>query len=95
MGTFLVLGCDGESRQRRNRLGRHAWRPAEPEPTMRFGVVWDGLVVDSGKVKSGQSLSHLLDPAGIGPGQIATGRQQPQDMGRAVHESRTPLVARL
>ena len=46
--------------------------PPLPEPTYRFGVVWDSLVVDSGQVKSGQSLSHLLDPAGIGPGKVAT-----------------------
>ena len=46
--------------------------PPVPEPTYRFGVVWDSLVVDSGQVKSGQSLSHLLDPAGIGPGKVAT-----------------------
>ena len=46
--------------------------PPVPEPTYRFGVVWDSLVVDSGLVKSGQSLSHLLDPAGIGPGKVAT-----------------------
>ena len=41
-------------------------KPPVPEPTYRFGVGWDSLVVDSGQVKSGQSLSHLLDPAGIG-----------------------------
>ena len=46
--------------------------PPLPEPTYRFGVVWDSLVVDSGQVKSGQSLTHLLDPAGIGPGKVAT-----------------------
>ena len=46
--------------------------PPEPEPLRRFGVVWEDLVVDSGKVASGQSLSHLLDPTGLGPGAIAT-----------------------
>ena len=47
-------------------------KPPVPEPTYRFGVGWDSLVVDSGQVKSGQSLSHLLDPAGIGPGKVAS-----------------------
>ena len=46
--------------------------PPEPEPLRRFGVVWEDLLVDSGKVASGQSLSHLLDPTGLGPGAIAT-----------------------
>ena len=52
-------------------LGRFT-APSVPDPTYRFGVVWDSLVVDSGQVKSGQSLSHLLEPAGIGPGKVAT-----------------------
>ena len=44
----------------------------EPEPKIRFGLFWDSLSVDSGIVKSGQTLSHLLDPWGITPGQVAT-----------------------
>ena len=73
IGAFLVLGCGGGSGSARGSSGGGLFSaPAEPEPTMRFGVVWDDLVVDSGKVTSGQSLSHLLDPAGIGPGRIAT-----------------------
>ena len=44
----------------------------EPEPRMRFGLYWDSLSVDSGSIKSGQTLSHLLDPYGITPGQVAT-----------------------
>lgn len=44
----------------------------EPEPLMRFGLFWDSLNVDSGVVKSGQTLSHLLDPYGITPGQVTT-----------------------
>ena len=73
MGTFLVLGCGGGFGGAEGSSGGGLFGAApEPEPTMRFGVVWDSLVVDSGKVKSGQSLSHLLDPAGIGPGRVAT-----------------------
>ena len=73
VGAFLVLGCGGDSDGAGGSSGGGMFSaPAEPEPTMRFGVVWDDLVVDSGKVKSGQSLSHLLDPAGIGPGRVAT-----------------------
>ena len=34
----------------------------EPEPRMRFGLYWDSLNIDSGSIKSGQTLSHLLDP---------------------------------
>ncbi len=44
----------------------------EPEPKIRFGLFWDSLSVDSGVVNSGQTLSHLLDPWGITPGQVAT-----------------------
>ena len=73
MGTFLVLGCGGGFGGAEGSSGGGLFGAApEPEPTMRFGVVWDSLVVDSGKVKTGQSLSHLLDPAGIGPGRVAT-----------------------
>ena len=44
----------------------------EPEPRIRFGLFWDSLSVDSGSLKSGQTLSHLLDPYGISPGKVAT-----------------------
>lgn len=43
-----------------------------PEPTIRFGLNWDSLIVDSGAIKSGQTLSHLLDDYGITPGKVAT-----------------------
>lgn len=43
-----------------------------PEPMIRFGLYWDSLIVDSGSIKSGQTLSHLLDDYGIGPGKVAT-----------------------
>ncbi|MDA0904545.1 MAG: peptidoglycan DD-metalloendopeptidase family protein [Bacteroidetes bacterium] len=67
----IASGC-GEGQGPHGSATGGAFRAvAEPEPTMRFGVVWDDLLVDSGEVKSGQSLSHILDPAGIGPGRIA------------------------
>ncbi len=37
----------------------------EKEPVIRFGLNWDEVVADSGVVTSGQSLSHLLNPAGV------------------------------
>ena len=43
-----------------------------PDPEIRFGVIWDSLVVDSGLVKDGQSLSHILDAYKFGPGKVAT-----------------------
>ena len=43
-----------------------------PDPEIRFGIVWDSLVVDSGIVQDGQSLSHILDPYRFGPGKVAT-----------------------
>ena len=42
------------------------------QPDKRFGVDWEFVRVDSGEVKSGQSLSHLLDGTGLGQGKIAT-----------------------
>ena len=47
----------------------------EPEapphvPIERFGVVWEGLEVDSGTVQPGHSLSHILGPAGVSAGAI-------------------------
>lgn len=47
----------------------------EPEapphvPSERFGVVWEGLEVDSGTVQPGHSLSHILGPAGVSAGAI-------------------------
>ena len=71
--ALWIIGCgDGEGGALGSGNGSMFSAPKEPEPTMRFGVVWDDLLVDSGEVKSGHSLSHILDPAGIGPGRIAT-----------------------
>tara|TARA_B100000989_G_scaffold26300_1_gene16993 strand:+ start:1113 stop:2402 length:1290 start_codon:yes stop_codon:yes gene_type:complete len=70
MTAALAVGCaggyDGSS------AGGVFSNSASTNPKMRFGVLWEDMLVDSGRVKSGQSLSHLLDPAGIGPGRIAT-----------------------
>ena len=66
----LAWGCGGVAPESPGKVSVPA--PQEPEPIRRFGVVWEDLVVDSGRVSSGESLSHLLDPAGIGPGRIAT-----------------------
>lgn len=66
----LAWGCGGVAPESPGKVSVSA--PQEPEPIRRFGVVWEDLVVDSGRVSSGESLSHLLDPAGIGPGRIAT-----------------------
>ena len=71
-GIALVIGGCGDAELGSNGLGGMFQAAPEPEPVKRFGVIWEDLVVDSGKVESGQSLSHLLDPAGIGPGKIAT-----------------------
>ena len=72
LGTSLVIvGCD-DSRFSSNGLGGMFQSAPEPEPVMRFGVLWENFVVDSGKVQPGESLSHLLDPTGIGPGKVAT-----------------------
>ncbi len=39
-------------------------------PAQRFGLIWSAFEVDSGTVRSGQSLSHLLSPAGLSQAQI-------------------------
>ena len=72
VGIALVIGGCGDAELGSNGLGGMFQAAPEPEPVRRFGVIWEDLVVDSGKVESGQSLSHLLDPAGIGPGKVAT-----------------------
>ena len=45
--------------------------PEPQAPKERFGIIWGDFLVDSGEVKSGQSLSHLLSPAGLSAGAIA------------------------
>lgn len=73
LGVAVTLaGCDNMTLSGEGGLGAGFRSTPEPEPKVRFGVVWENLVVDSGEVGVGQSLSHLLDPAGVSPGKIAT-----------------------
>ncbi len=65
--AFLALSCGevDESQQTAEN------RPAIPaEPIERFGLLWETFEVDSGVVASGQSLSHILSPAGMSAGEI-------------------------
>lgn len=65
--AFLALSCGevDESQQTAEN------RPAIPaEPIERFGLLWETFEVDSGVVASGQSLSHILSPAGMSVGEI-------------------------
>ena len=65
---FTLAGCaNNESND-----GDERGLSQVPSPVIRFGLAWDSLVVDSGIVKDGQSLSHILDPYRFGPGNVAT-----------------------
>jgi len=67
---FFVKGCDKDLT---GSLEISTQQPEPiPDPVIRFGIVWDSLSVDSGIINSGQTLSHLLDPYGLGPGKIVT-----------------------
>lgn len=55
------------------------------KPAERFGLVWDAFALDSGTVKRGQSLSHLLSPAGLSQaeiGEVALSSQSVYDVRR-------------
>jgi murein DD-endopeptidase MepM/ murein hydrolase activator NlpD len=65
---FTLAGCANNESNDGNELGRSQ----VPSPVIRFGLAWDSLVVDSGIVIDGQSLSHILDPYRFGPGKVAT-----------------------
>jgi murein DD-endopeptidase MepM/ murein hydrolase activator NlpD len=71
---FALLGClnDETNKQNVRNNGDFVGPHQVPDPEIRFGVVWDQLVVDSGRVKEGQSLSHILDPYKFGSGKVAT-----------------------
>ena len=64
---FLAMGCGlaPESREAANNEPAVADKPLE-----RFGLLWEAFDVDSGVVASGQSLSHILSPAGMTAGEI-------------------------
>lgn len=64
---FLAMGCGlaPESREAANNEPAVADKPLE-----RFGLLWEVFDVDSGVVASGQSLSHILSPAGMTAGEI-------------------------
>jgi len=67
--SLLLAGC-GESQP--EHASKNPPTPIATEPLERFGVVWEGLSIDSGVVASGQSLSHLLGPAGLSAATIQT-----------------------
>ena len=73
IGATLIWGllsCGGPSEQVQEDLVSII--PPEPvDPIIRFGLDWETFAIDSGRVASGQSLSHVLDPTGIGAGAIA------------------------
>ena len=71
---FALSGClnDETNKQNGRNNGDFIGPHQVPDPEMRFGVVWEGLVVDSGRVKEGQSLSHILDAYKFGSGKVAT-----------------------
>ena len=71
---FALSGClnDETNTQNGHNNGDFIGPHQVPDPEIRFGVVWDRLVVDSGRVKEGQSLSHILDAYKFGSGKVAT-----------------------
>lgn len=74
VSLLMVWSCGDKPGVQQNAPSSNAIMAAQkdPEPKQRFGVVWEGLVVDSGTVQRNQSLSHILNPAGVGAGRIAT-----------------------
>lgn len=64
---FLAMGCGlaPKSREVANNEPAVADKPLE-----RFGLLWEAFDLDSGVVASGQSLSHILSPAGMTAGEI-------------------------
>jgi len=70
---LIMAGCgQGGEPNRDGAATAMASSTVAMEPLERFGVVWEGLTVDSGVVASGQSLSHLLGPAGLSAATIQT-----------------------
>ncbi|MGY8884654.1 MAG: hypothetical protein ACKVKI_03990, partial [Flavobacteriales bacterium] len=71
---FALSGClNDETNTQNGRNNDDFIGPHQvPDPEIRFGLVWDSLVVDSGRVKEGQSLSHILNAYEFGSGKVAT-----------------------
>lgn len=71
IGAFFLVECGSEEGSGFS-SGSFLSPVPEPEPKVRFDLFWDSLIVDSGVIKSGQTLSHLLDNYGISAGKVAT-----------------------
>ena len=61
---LLLLGC-GYSEPEVAELSETEEPEPIREPIERFGLMWEEFRADSGQVEDGQSLSHLLGPAGV------------------------------
>lgn len=63
--TLLISGCDPKEPQHQDGLFEVQEDVPFIEESPRFGLNWTEFSVDSGTVSAGQSLSHLLLPAGV------------------------------
>ena len=70
ISCFGIVGCRDSFDGSASSGPGNAMAPRVPPE--RFGVIWDWMAVDSGTVQSGHSLSHILGPAGVSAGAIAT-----------------------
>ena len=72
----LAIGCNAIPESARVEVAT----PNPPtEPLERFGLLWEAFDSDSGVIASGQSLSHILSPAGMSAGEIARLTQATND----------------
>jgi len=72
----LAMGCNAIPESARVEVAT----PNPPtEPLERFGLLWEAFDSDSGVIASGQSLSHILSPAGMSAGEIARLTQATND----------------
>lgn len=65
--VILAMSC-GETAESRRAANNEPTVPVKP--IERFGLLWEAFDIDSGVVASGQSLSHILSPAGMSAGEI-------------------------
>jgi murein DD-endopeptidase MepM/ murein hydrolase activator NlpD len=65
--VILAMSC-GETAESRRAANNEPTVPVTP--IERFGLPWEAFDIDSGVVASGQSLSHILSPAGMSAGEI-------------------------